>query len=203
MRIFLVGVSCVGKTAIGLKLAKLLNCSFFDFDKEVEKFFEMPIEHLQEQFDNMELFRQQASKALLNVLTRIESKNSVIALPPSGLMNFYWKVISEFTGTIIVLKDDPRNILKRIEFFDKDSNIITKTLSEREKKYYLLEIKKDIIYYNHSYERANISVSIVKLNVRQASIKILSQLRTYSAKEYANQSIERDARCARAPHASR
>jgi shikimate kinase len=144
MRIFLEGVSCVGKTAIGADLAKLLDCSFFDFDEEVERFFGMPIEHLQERFENMELFRQEASKALLHVLTRKESKSSVIVLPPSGLMNFYWKVISESTGTIIVLKDDALNILKRIEFFDKDSNLITKILSDREQKYYLSEIQKDI-----------------------------------------------------------
>ncbi|MES9903052.1 MAG: shikimate kinase, partial [Sedimenticola sp.] len=92
MRIFLVGVSCVGKTAIGAELSNLLDYRFFDFDEEVERFFGMPIEHLQERFEHMELFRQEASKALLHVLTRKESKNSVIALPPSGLMNSYWKV---------------------------------------------------------------------------------------------------------------
>jgi shikimate kinase len=190
MRIFLVGVSCVGKTAIGADLAKLLDCSFFDFDEEVERFFGMPIEHLQERFENMELFRQEASKALLHVLTRKESKNSVIVLPPSGLMNFYWKVISESTGTIIALKDDALNILKRIEFFDKDSILITKIVSDREKKYYLSEIQKDIIYYNHSYERANISVSIEGLNVRQAATKVKEQLQMRPVKEYANKSLQ-------------
>ncbi len=183
MRIFLVGVSCVGKTAIGSDLAKLMNCSFFDFDEEVERFFEMPIEHLQERYEDMELFRQEASKALLHVLTSKESLNSVIALPPSGLMNFYWKAVSEFTGIIIVLKDDALNILKRIEFFDKDSNLVTKRLSNREQKYYLSEIQKDIIYYNHSYKRANISVSIDGLNVRLAAMKILKQLKVYSDNE--------------------
>ena len=186
MRIFLVGVSGVGKTAIGAVLAKLLDCSFYDFDEEVENFFGMPIEHLQERFKNMELFRQEASKALLHVLTKKESKNSVIVLPPSGLMNFYWKVVSGSTGTIIVLKDDALNILKRIEFFDKDSKLITKTLSDAEQKYYLSEIQKDIIYYNHSYERANISVSIDGLKIRQAAIKVKEQLQVCSVNKYTN-----------------
>lgn len=180
MRIFLVGVSCVGKTTIGLNLAKQLECNFFDFDEEVEKFFGMPITHLQERFENMESFREEASKALLHVLACEESINSVIALPPSGLMNFYWKVIINSAGTIIVLKDEAFNILKRTVFFDKDSNLITRVLSKKEQKYYLSEIKKDIIYYNHSYERANISVSIEGLNVKHAAIKIQEQLQVYS-----------------------
>ena len=186
MRVFLVGVSCVGKTAIGADLAKLLDCNFFDFDDEVESFFGMPIEHLQERFKNMKLFRQEASKVLQHVLTRKESKNSVIALPPSGLMNFYWRVVSGSTGTIIVLKDDALNILKRIEFFDGNSKLITKILSCREQKYYLSEIQKDIIYYKQSYERANISVSIDGLKVRQAAIKVKEQIQVCSVKEHAN-----------------
>jgi shikimate kinase len=32
MRIFLTGVSCVGKTTIGAKLAGLLGIAFFDLD---------------------------------------------------------------------------------------------------------------------------------------------------------------------------
>jgi len=191
MRIFLVGVSCVGKTAIGSDLAKLLDCSFFDFDEEVEIFFGMPIEHLQEKFENMELFRQEASKALLHLLTQKESKNSVIALPPSGLMNYYWKVVSKSTGIIVQLKDDALNILKRIEFFDRNSNMITRVLSEKEQKYYLSEIQKDIIYYNISYERATSSATIENLNVKQAAIKIQKQLQEYSVKEYANKKIQR------------
>ena len=190
MRIFLVGVSCVGKTAIGSDLAKLLDCSFFDFDEEVEIFFGMPIEHLQEKFENMELFRQEASKALLHLLTQKESKNSVIALPPSGLMNYYWKVVSKSTGIIVQLKDDALNILKRIEFFDRNSNMITRVLSEKEQKYYLSEIQKDIIYYNISYERATSSATIENLNVKQAAIKIQKQLQEYSVKEYANRDRE-------------
>ena len=48
MKIFLTGVSCVGKTTIGAKLAALLDCPFFNLDDEIESFFSMPIERLQE-----------------------------------------------------------------------------------------------------------------------------------------------------------
>ena len=70
MRIFLTGVSCVGKTTIGTKLAVLLGCPFFDLDQEIERFFAMPIEHLQDQFLTMYSFRQEAAKALKSLLNR-------------------------------------------------------------------------------------------------------------------------------------
>ncbi len=50
MRIFLTGVSCVGKTTVGAKLDALLGRPFFDLDHEIESFFSMPIERLQDKF---------------------------------------------------------------------------------------------------------------------------------------------------------
>ena len=46
MRIFLAGVSCVGKTTIGARLAGLLEYRFFDLDVETERFFGTSIERL-------------------------------------------------------------------------------------------------------------------------------------------------------------
>ena len=46
-RIFLTGVSCIGKTAVGEALAALLRVDFFDLDGEVEKYFGTSIERLQ------------------------------------------------------------------------------------------------------------------------------------------------------------
>jgi shikimate kinase len=75
MRIFLTGVSCVGKTTVGAKLAALLSCPFFDLDQEIERFFAMPIEPLQDQFLTMYAFRQDAVKALnLSTPSRGESR---------------------------------------------------------------------------------------------------------------------------------
>ena len=44
MRIFLAGVSCVGKTAIGARLAELRRIRFFDLDVETERLYGMSIE---------------------------------------------------------------------------------------------------------------------------------------------------------------
>ena len=176
MRIFLAGVSCVGKTTVGIKLAALLGYPFFDLDNEIESFFSMPIEHLQDKFLTMYSFRQEASKALQHLLKREDSEDSVIALPPSGLMDNYWRVVKRENGTIVVLTDDAANILKRITFYDKDSNPIEKHLTEKEKRLYLQEIKKDITYFNRTYKRADISVHISGLSPEQAAKKVKEML---------------------------
>ncbi len=176
MRIFLAGVSCVGKTTVGIKLSALLGYPFFDLDKEIERFFSMPIEHLQEKFFTMYSFRQEASKALKYLLKREDSGDSVIALPPSGLMDNYWRVVKRENGTIVVLTDDAANILKRITFYDKDSNPIEKHLTEKEKRLYLQEIKKDITYFNRTYKRADISVHISGLGPEKAAEKVKAML---------------------------
>jgi shikimate kinase len=176
MRIFLTGVGCVGKTTVGEKLAALLGCPFFDLDSEIESFFATPIERLQDKYLTMYSFRQQASKALEHLLKRKDSCDSVIALPPSGLMDNYWKVVKKSQGTIVVLTDDATNILKRITFYDKDSNPIEKHLTEKEKKLYLKDIKEDITYFKRTYKRADISVHISGLNPDKAAIKVKEML---------------------------
>jgi shikimate kinase len=176
MRIFLTGVSCVGKTTVGAKLATLLSRPFFDLDHEIESFFSMPIERLQGKCLTMYAFRQEAAKALTHLLKREESGEAVIALPPSGLMDNYWRVVKRAKGTIVVLTDDAANLLKRITFYDKDSNPIAKHVTEKEKPLYLKEIEKAITYFNRTYKRADIAVHLSGLGPEQAAKKVKEML---------------------------
>ena len=68
MRIFLAGVSCVGKTTIGARLAGLLECRFFDLDVETERFFGTSIERLRNRYLTSHDFCVVASQALKDVL---------------------------------------------------------------------------------------------------------------------------------------
>ena len=109
MRIFLTGLSDVGKTTIGRVLAELLGVIFFDLDNEIETFFEMSIERLQKKFVTISRYREEAAKALIHLLKNPDSKHSVIALPPSGLMGGFLQVMKESPGTIIALSDKQVN----------------------------------------------------------------------------------------------
>ncbi len=170
------GVSCVGKTTIGRTLAELLGVKFFDLDHEIETFFGTSIERLQNKFLTMHSYREEAAKALVHLLNRSDSRDSVIALPPSGLMGGYLSVIKKAAGTTIALNDKPENILERIRFYDIDSKPIAKDLTPDEKHLYLREIKKDITYFRKAYGRAHLQVDISGLNIEQAAGKLKEAL---------------------------
>jgi len=71
MRIFLSGVSCVGKTTVGKQLAKEIEYKFFDLDDEVESYYGKPIEFLQKEFFTMDGFRQKAALVLEELIATI------------------------------------------------------------------------------------------------------------------------------------
>ena len=177
MRIFLTGVSCVGKTTIGKKVGELLGINFFDLDHEIESFFETSIERLQNRFLTTHSFRNEAAKSLVHLLNLPDSKRCVLALPPSGLMGGYLRAIKKVRGTTVVITDKPENILKRIRFYDLDSRPIEKKLTSKEEKLHLREIKKDITYFRSSYQRANLQVDISGLYPNQAACKVIEAVK--------------------------
>ncbi len=48
MILYLVGISCVGKTTIGKMLSEKIGFSFFDLDIEIQKYYNKPIERIQD-----------------------------------------------------------------------------------------------------------------------------------------------------------
>jgi len=117
-RVLLTGVACVGKSTIGAELVRLLRIPFFDLDTEVEAFYHESIPRLQARFINMSNYRGKVCRVLKDILVRPEATECVIALPPSGLRPAYWNVIKASRSTVIVVQDDPVNILARIDFYD-------------------------------------------------------------------------------------
>ncbi|MGH9425196.1 MAG: shikimate kinase, partial [Terriglobia bacterium] len=172
MRIFVTGVSCVGKTTIGARLAELLGCQFFDLDQEIERFFGTGIERFRNRFLTMHSFREEAAKALVHLLSRPNSRDCVIALPPSGLMGAYLRTVRRAGGTTVVLNDKPENILERIRFYDMDSRPIEKVLAQDEERLYLREIRKDTSYFRQSYDRADLQIDISGLDAGGAARKV-------------------------------
>ena len=176
-RIFLAGVSSVGKTTVGSRLARLLYCPFFDLDFEIERFFGSSIERIQNRYLTSHSFRLAASQVLQHALSREDARSCVIALPPSGLMGAYWKVVSKAQdATIVVLKDTPENTLERIRFYDIDSRPIERNLSDREKSLYLREIRKDIAYFSRSFQKAHLCVDVAGSDPDEAARKVSDAL---------------------------
>ena len=92
-------------------------------------------------------------------------------------MGAYWKVVNKTQdATIVVLKDTPENILKRIKFYDIDSRPIETNLTDREKSLYLREIRKDITYFSRSFQKAHLCVDITGSGPDEAARKVSDAL---------------------------
>ena len=155
-----------------------LQFGFFDLDIETERFFGMSIERLRNQYLSSHGFHLARSQALKHVLSREDSYNCVIALPPSGLLGSLWKVVSKAqVVTTVVLRDTPENILGRITFYDVESRLMQRDLTDHEKRHYLREIKRDIAYFNRSFCRADLSVDISGSSLENASRWVWGALR--------------------------
>ena len=88
-------------------------------------------------------------------------------------MGGYWKIVKTTqAATIILLRDTPENILRRITFYDIDSRPLARTLTDREKSFYLREITGDIAYFRRSFQRAHIAVDIAGCSADEASRKV-------------------------------
>ena len=136
MKIIIVGVSCVGKSTVGKILADKVGYKFFDFDFEVEKYFNRHITFLKREYPFERTYREKTIIVLSKIL-RENQDNFIIAMTPSGLMDNYWKIIKKDDSLItIALMDKAKNILKRITFYDDYSKPMESLLTKENKKLY-------------------------------------------------------------------
>lgn len=190
IKIYLVGISCVGKSTIGELLARKIGFNFYDFDNEIEKYLGRPIEYIIEDYLFPYSYREDTSGILENLLNN--KGNSVIAASPSGLRDVYLRIYkkskknSEDTLISINIKDKAENILKRITFYDKESVRMDIKLSDREKVLYLKKIKKEITFYKKYNSRADYEFNIENMVLDSITTKLVELLisRNEDFKEY-------------------
>lgn len=176
MRIFISGVGCVGKTTVGRRLAEELGYKFFDLDGEAEKYYGKAITYLQKESIGLEKFRAKMA-VVLQEIVNANDDSYVVALPPSGFRQPYWKMIQSLNPITIVLADRAVNILNRIVFFDDDSNIMETELTDNEKERYLREIRLDMEYFGRFYRKAMYRVKVEGAGVENVVERIQDMLR--------------------------
>ena len=165
MRIILCGVPCVGKSTVGKLLADRVGYRFFDFDSEIEAHFKNYITFLHQKWWTGHSYRHNTRVVLQEILTE-NPDNIVIAMPPSGLMDFYWRIIKQDEGLVtIALRDRAENILKRLTFYDDYSELMASPVNEENEHRYLESIRDDMEYFGRTLSRAKVQY---KMNGKSA-----------------------------------
>jgi shikimate kinase len=167
--IFLCGVSCVGKSTIGSALADDIGFRFCDLDQACEKFFGKPVRRVRDSYATEYGYLRALAQVLAHEL---QQTNTVFALPPNGMLAPLWQIIKQTNRTVVELRDRPENIVKRLVWFDIDSNAKIVSLSEEDKLDCLEEIREEIAIYRRSYRRADFFVDLAGRDIA-ASVHLL------------------------------
>ncbi len=170
MRVYIVGISCVGKTTVGMLLAEKLGYDFIDFDSFVEKRFCSSIERIKNTCFNEHAYRDKVKHLLAEILKDFRD-NVVIAMPPGGLFRQYLNILKKNPDVITVtLKDSAENIMKRLVFTDIDSNLIEEEVVNADNYWrYLRAVKEDIEYFRDTHKKAKIQCRINGMDAKKAA----------------------------------
>lgn len=152
MKILLFGITNVGKTTIGKLLSKKLNYKFDDLEEEIKR-----------RYGKIDIFinkypwdysRHKVKGKILSDIVNKYEDNVVIAVSVMFYVRTFSKLLEDKNIFAIELQDKPENILQRLVYADEDDNVFPLEITtEQERKYYLLEIKKDITYYKRTYAK--------------------------------------------------
>ncbi len=152
MKILLFGISNVGKSTIGKMLSKKLKYNFDDLDDEIKRQYGRI-----DDFMNKYPFAYERHKKKGLILKELLEKyddNVVIAVSPINYLRFFRKLIENENILAIEILDKPEYILKRLVYADENDKVYPIEInSQKERQYYLMEIKKDITFYKRVYSK--------------------------------------------------
>lgn len=152
MKILLFGITNVGKTTIGKILSKRLNYAFDDLDDEIKRRYEK-IDNFQAKYPFDYDRHKERGKILKEIIDNYDD-NVVIAVSPIYYEEFFIEILEDDNILAIELQDEPENILKRLVYSDENDIIYPIAINtEKDRKYYIKDIKVDIKYYEKVYEK--------------------------------------------------
>ena len=153
MVIMLFGVTNVGKTVTGKRLAEKLGYSFFDLDDEIKKRFQMTLEI----FIKENPYPYERGKIKGEILKDLISKNKnnmVIAVSPIYYARHFNKLIDLEQVIAIELQDSEVNIFERLVFSDENDNVYEDDeYKEAHRDYYIKDIHEDIVLSKRLFKK--------------------------------------------------
>lgn len=153
MVIMIFGISNVGKTVTGEKLAAKLGYSFFDLDEEIKKRFQMTLENFMKEIP-YSYERYKIKGKILKDLLNEHKENMVIAVSPIYYARFFNSLIDLEQVIAIELQDTEEHIFQRLVFSDENDNVYKDdTYKEQHKDYYINDIHEDIVYARKLFKK--------------------------------------------------
>ena len=166
--IVLVGFMGTGKTAVGKRLAAVLNKDFYDTDQEVEAVTNMTIPQLFAKFGEIR-FRSEEQLAIKRLA---QKENCVIATGGSMVLNKENIELLAEKGIIICLSAHPQVILERV----KRRNNRPLLLKKRDLYETIVELMKQ---REELYKDADYYIDTSNLDFHEVIEKILAFLEKY------------------------
>ncbi len=153
MIIMLFGVSNVGKTSAGKKLAEKLNYIFIDLDEEIKKRFNATLEKFIK--DNPYTYERSKIKGkILKDLVNEYKDNFVIAVSPIYYARNFNALLDLKQVIAIELQDTEEHIFERLVFSDENDNVyLDNEYKEKHKTHYIKEIHSDIMYLKRIFKK--------------------------------------------------
>ena len=152
MKILLFGITNVGKSTIGKLLSEKLNYEFDDLDEEIKRRYGK-IDTFMNKYSWTYERHKERGKILSDIVNKYED-NAVIAVSSIFYVRCFSKLLEDENILAIELQDKPENILKRLVYADEDDNVFPLEITtEKERKYYLSDIKKDITFFKRTYAK--------------------------------------------------
>lgn len=165
MKIFIVGYMLSGKSTIGKQLAKCLNYTFIDTDKEIEMHYKLSVSDVFKKYGE-EVFRLLERKILLS----LEKEDNIVVSTGGGLVCFNdnMKWVKE-NGLSIYLKLSPQAIVSRHKVAKRARPLLQNKTEEELLEY----IEKTLEEREKFYNQADFSFEALSLKVEEI-IKIIS-----------------------------
>jgi len=182
MVIMIFGISNVGKTVTGEKLAEKLNYSFYDLDEEIKKRLQTTLEKFIQDYPYPQGRYQLKGKILRDIL--IEHKdNMVIAVSPIYYAENFNSLIDLEQVVAIELQDSEAHIFERMVFSD-ENDIVYKddVYKQQHKDHYIKEIHEDIIYARKCFKKIKNKCFINNRSVDQVVDELMVVIQDISTK---------------------
>lgn len=176
MIILIFGVTNVGKTEVGKKLAEKLEYPFFDLDEQIKKTFHTTLEEFMKANPWPHERFIVKGKVLRKTIDE-NGKDMVIAVSPIyHARNFNY--LLEWENVIAVeLQDTEEHIFERLVFSDENDNIYRDDeYKMQHKDYYMKDIHEDIMYVKKTFQKIQWKYFVDNKSVEQVAEELYQML---------------------------